>query len=311
LTVILLALVASRAHGAVAAEAQTQVTGEPAAAETHRRVAEEPTTAAPAATETDLPELLLSRQLMEARGLSVGDVVVLSRLATGEDGRSFRIVGGYEPVADPMLIARRRHEARLHLPDLIELIDTSPDPSSRESVSAINVALVDPGDAEAFARDLASKMPGLIVEPTARPADGRNPFVVLERFHLAIALVTVIGSTAFLLALMVMRAEERRETVGILRLIGFSRRRVLLEVFVEGLFVAVSGALFGILLSFALQGAFNRFFQWHYDTPLTFVRVTASIAWRCIALAVPLGVFAGIVASWTLLRREVLELIRR
>jgi putative ABC transport system permease protein len=261
--------------------------------------------------DAELPPVLFSRQLMEAEGLAVGDTVVLSRNASGEEGRPFRIAGSYEPLPDPMRITSRRHEARLHLPDLLELTDDSPDPLFRESVSAINVALADSEDAEDFARDLTLKMPGLVVAPAGRPADGRNPFVVLERFHLAIALVTVLGSTAFLLALMVMRADERRETVGILRLIGFSRRRVLLEVFVEGLFVAVSGALFGLVLAAAMQGAFNRFFQWHYDTALIFVRVTAPIAWRCIAFAVPLGVLAGIVASWTLLRREVLELLRR
>ena len=31
-----------------------------------------------------------------------------------------------------------------------------------------------------------------------------------------------------------------------------------------------------------MESGFNRFFQWHYDTPLIFVRVTGSIAWRCI-----------------------------
>ena len=56
----------------------------------------------------------------------------------------------------------------------------------------------------------------------SRARDGSDPFAVLERFHLAVAIVTVLGSTAFLLALMVMRAEERRETVGIIRLIGIS-----------------------------------------------------------------------------------------
>ncbi len=59
-------------------------------------------------------------------------------------------------------------------------------------------------------------------------------FVVLERFHLAIAIVTVVASTVFLLALMLMLVDERRETVGILRLIGLPTRRILLQVFVEG-----------------------------------------------------------------------------
>jgi Predicted permease. len=50
--------------------------------------------------------------------------------------------------------------------------------------------------------------------------------------------VTVLGSTAFLLALMVMRAEERRETIGIIRLIGISERSILIEVLAEGLLIA-------------------------------------------------------------------------
>ena len=160
-------------------------------------------------------------------------------------------------------------------------------------------------------RDLAARVPGLIAVPTARPDDGAGPFAVLERFHRAIALVTVLGSTAFLLALMVMRAEERRETVGILRLIGISRRHILAEVLVEGLVVATLGASFGVVFAWLTEGAVNSFFQWRYDTSLVFVRVTAGIAARCVALSVPLGVLAGLVASWALLRRDVVALLRR
>ena len=121
----------------------------------------------------------------------------------------------------------------------------------------------------------------------------------------------MLGSTAFLLALMVMRAEERREIIGILRLMGVPARSILFEVLLEGLLIAVAGAVFGIVVAGATQGAINRFFQWRYDTTLVFVRVTAPIASRSIAFAVPLGVFAGLVASWTLLRRTVISLVRR
>jgi ABC-type lipoprotein release transport system permease subunit len=264
-----------------------------------------------AADPAEPPGVLLSRQLVEAAGLSPGDTVRLSADADGGRARSFRVVGVYEPVPDPMRITQSRHEARLHLSDLLELTADPDDPQARESVGAINVELAAATDAAAFARDLERKVPGLWVEPTATEDDAGNPFVVLERFHLAIAIVTVLGSTAFLLALMVMRADERRETVGVLRLIGLSRGRVLVAVFVEGLLVALAGALFGLALAALMQGGFNRFFQWRYDTALVFVRVTAEVAWRCILIAVPLGVLAGLVASWTLLRRGVLELIRR
>jgi len=257
----------------------------------------------------DPPGVLLSRQLAEARGLSVGDEVTLAASPSGAGARRFRVVGVYEPAPDPMKITGPRLEARLHLPDLLDL--TAPDePEGRDRVDAINVRLRDPAEAASVAADFAGRVPGLVARPTRVP-DAENPFVALERFHLAIALVTMLAATAFLLALMIMRADERRETIGVLRLIGLTRRRVLAEVFVEGLIVAAVGALLGILLALACEDAFNRFFQWRYDTTLVFVRVTPSIVGRCLALALPLGVLAGVVASWTLLRRGVLELLRR
>ena len=257
------------------------------------------------------PAILLSRQLMEAEGLAVGDLVRLSEDPSGREPRPFRIVGRYEPTPDPIRIGTERLEARLHLPDLLALTADPADPLSTETVSAINIALENPADTFAFSRDLSAKVPGLIIQSTARAASASGPFVVIERFHLAIAIVTVIASTFFLLALMVMRAEERRETVGTLRLIGLTKSRVLLHVFAEGLLIATAGALFGILLSVTLQGAFNRFFQWRYDTALVFVRITPAVVWRSVALAVPLGILASLVASWTLLRRDILALVRR
>ena len=210
-----------------------------------------------------------------------------------------------------MRFTSKRLEARLHLPDLLALAAEPEDPLSMESVTAINVVLNDPADAAGFARDLTSRMPTLAALPTSPPENEANVFTILERFHMAIALVTVIGSTAFLLALMVMRADERRETVGILRLIGVSKQHILRGVLLEGLFIAVAGSLFGVLFTWTMEDVFNLLFQWRYDTSLVFVRVTVGIAWRCVALAVPLGVLAGLVASWTLLRRDIVALVRR
>ena len=60
----------------------------------------------------------------------------------------------------------------------------------------------------------------------------------------------------FLLALMVMVVDERRSTVGTLRLIGFTRRRILIQVLAEGALIATVGAAAGILFAFATQGLF-------------------------------------------------------
>lgn len=257
------------------------------------------------------PQILVSRQLLNHAQLSIGEVVTLAADPSGTRRAQFRIAGVYEPTPDPMKFSAQRDEVRLHLPDLIALTADATDPQSSETVGAVNIALVDPADTAKFVTDLGGRTVGLSTRRTARqPGDG-NPFEVLERFHIAIAAVTVVGSTAFLLALMVIRAEERRETVGILRLIGISRKSILLEVVVEGLIVAIAGALFGVLVAAVAQYGVNRFFQARYDTALVFVSVTPSIAARSVAAAVPVGVIAGVVASWTLLRRRTSALVRR
>jgi putative ABC transport system permease protein len=197
------------------------------------------------------------------------------------------------------------------MPDLQAITASRDDPASGESVRALNIRLADPGDADAFATAVGARVPGIFARPTTRARDGSDPFVVLERFHLAVAIVTVIGSTAFLLALMVMRSEERRETVGIIRLLGVSQRFVLLVVLAEGVLIAAAGAVFGVLVALAAEGGVNQFFQWRYDTTLVFVRVSARIALESIALSAPLGIVAGLAGSWTLLRRDIVTLVRR
>lgn len=257
------------------------------------------------------PSILVSRQLLESEHLSVGDVVSLSGDPSGAKPHDFRIAGTYEPTPDPSRLGSASLEARLHLPDLIGMTHDPADPLTSESVGAINVRLVDPQAADDFGRELSGRVPGLIVRPTVPRQDASDPFVVLDRFHLAIAVVTLLASSIFLLALMVMLVDERREMVAILRLIGLRRRRIVVQVVLEGLVIALAGAVFGVLLAAVLQAGFNRFFQWYYDTALVFVRVTPPIALRSVLLAVPLGVVASLASSLGLLRRGALSLARR
>src|SRR5215471_7056370 len=213
------------------------------------------------------PSILLSRQLAARAGVSVGDVVKLAAEADGSGARMFRVAGIYEPTPDPMRFTAERLEAHVHLPDLFTLTADQAEPAARETIGVINVRLVNPADAEAFVSALATRSPGTIARPTGRTRQD-DPFVVLDRFHVAISAVTVVGATAFLLALMVIRAEERRDTVAILRLIGISRRSLLTAVAIEGLIVAGIGAVFGVVVAVGAEGLVNHVFQTRYDTAL-------------------------------------------
>ena len=255
------------------------------------------------------PGILVSRQLLAKAHLAIGDVVTLASDLKGAHARTFTIAGSYEPTPDPMKFNVERNEARLHLDDLLARSADPADPSSADTVSVINVALSDPSSGNAFSRALAARTPFIFSSP-ARDSENTT-FLVIDRFHTAIAVVTVIGSTAFLLALMVIRAEERKETVGVRRLIGISKKTIMTEVVVEGLLVAIAGAAFGVLVAAGAQHTINQIFQARYDTALVFMRISPKIAMRSVAVAIPVGVVAGAVASWTLLRRGTSALVRR
>jgi ABC-type lipoprotein release transport system permease subunit len=255
--------------------------------------------------------ILVSRQLAEGEGLSAGDVVRLATDAAGVKARSFRVAGVYEPTPDPMRLGSVPREVRLHLPDLLTLTREPSTPAGTEYVEAINVALVNPDEANRFAADVNARMPGAAARPATGASAGSSTFVVLERFHYAIAAVTIVAATVFLLALSIMLVDERRETVGVLRLIGLPARRILTQVLIEGLLIAGIGAVFGLGLALASEGLINRFFQWRYDTALVFVRITPDVLLVCLAIAVPLGAAATVAASWALLRHGALKLVRR
>jgi ABC-type lipoprotein release transport system permease subunit len=257
------------------------------------------------------PSILISRQLAELEELATGDEV---ELATGEpSGRSrmFRIAGIYEPTPNPMRLGVVPRAVRMHLTDLLALTRDGATPAGTEQVESINVALLDPEDAGAFADDVNARIPGVLARLTEGGAGAASTFVVLERFHLAIATVTIVAATVFLLALTIMLVDERRATVGVLRLIGFPVRRILVQVLLEGLLIAGAGAIFGLALAVASESLINRFFQWRYDTALIFVHVTPAVAATCVAIAVPLGATATVAASWALLRRSGLRIARR
>lgn len=256
----------------------------------------------------ELPQVLVSRQLAQLEGLSAGDTVRLATDAKGTNAREFVVAGIYEPTPDPARLGSVPREIRLHLPDLLAF---KFEPSGAEHVDTINVALVDPASAADFAREVNTRTPGVVARPAEGAAGSGSTFVVLERFHLAIAAVTIVAATVFLLALTIMLVDERRETIGVLRLIGLPARRILTQVFLEGILIASAGALFGLVLALASEGLINRFFQWRYDTALVFVRISPDVAALCVAIAVPLGAAATVAASWALLRRGGLRLARR
>jgi putative ABC transport system permease protein len=244
----------------------------------------------------------VERQLARELGLSIGDTV---RLGTRVDSvtSSAVVAAIYEPRPDPAEIAKRERHIRLHLPDLAALLG-APDRVDRFGLG------LKPGVSPDTAAILLNRSAfGYRVHVSAALAsESSQTFVVVSRFHRAIAVITIVASAVFLLCIMLLKVEERRLDAAVMRFIGVRRRTIFGALVLEAALVAVLGSFVGTVLSFLAGAATNAYYQRFFETGLIFSAITREIVLFSVALSLVLGLLAGMLAAWRLVRTPPLVL---
>ncbi|HEX2092396.1 MAG TPA: FtsX-like permease family protein [Longimicrobiaceae bacterium] len=239
------------------------------------------------------PEILVERRLAEEVPLAVGDTVALRALASGEAPRPFVVAGTFERAADPSRIARNEYEVRLHLPDLEALL------GARDRVDRFAVVLAPGASPDSAARWIEGVAFGTRAYGSRALAEETSAtFRVVSRFHRAIGIVTILASAIFLLCVMIIRVDERRRDMGVLRLIGVSRGTVFRSIVLEAVGIAVAGSAAGAGLGIGIARIVNAYYAAYYDTTLRFALVTPRIVLLAALLGLALGAAAGALAAW-------------
>ncbi len=252
-----------------------------------------------------LRTVTIDQRLAADIGLRVGDTVVLSP-TPGARGESATIAGIVGRRADPSEIARSEYRVHLHLDALQRLtgygdrvdrfaVGTNGDAAADSAVRSINAAAF--GFRAYRSRDIA--------------VETSETFAVVSRFHRAIGVITIVASSVFLLCILLLKVDERRRDVAALRLLGISRRSVMLTVVLEAGFVSVIGSGVGIGIGWVTSAAVNWHYQNRYQTPLRFAVVTGDIIVFAVTLSLVLGVAAGALAARRLVHTHPLALLGR
>lgn len=249
-----------------------------------------------------LPTVAVERRLAQDLVLRVGDTV---RLGTAPDSmRSLAVIGAiYEPRPDPAQITKDERHVRLHLPDLAALLG-APDQVDRFGVGLVSGTSVDSGVAaleqnafgyQAFASDSIA-------------AGSSQTFLVVSRFHRAIAVITIVASAVFLLCIMLLKVEERRMDAAVMRFVGVRRRTIFGALLLEAALIAVAGSVVGTMLALVAGAATNAYYRRFFDTALTFSLITPGIVLFSVALSLALGLAAGAAAAWRLVHTRPMVL---
>ncbi|MCW5770193.1 MAG: ABC transporter permease [Rhodospirillaceae bacterium] len=180
-----------------------------------------------------------------------------------------------------------------------------------DSVTLINIELRNPGSPAAVASAkarLAAAVPGLTVSETAEAAAQNKVIAIFRSISWATSAIALVMGVLSVLNTLLMAVTERTYELGILSALGWSRRRILAMIQIEGLILAVFGGAIGLVLGvFAARGI----------AALPFLNglLEPTVTWRTLleaagAVAV-IGVLGSAYPAWRATRLDISTALRR
>lgn len=264
-----------------------------------------------------LRTITIDERLATASGLAVGDSVRLAPMASAPSGQWVRIGAITRRSADPSEIARSEYRVRLHLDQLQSLTGVGDRIGrfavrTQESAGAPRGASGTATGPDSVSAAINAMAFGFRAYPATEVAiETSATFRVVNRFHRAIGIITIVASAIFLLCITLLKVDERRREVGALRLLGLSRATVVRSVMLEASLIALLGSALGAGFGAAASAIVNWHYQGVYATPLTFALVTPEIVVIAVTLSLLLGIVSGYLAAQRLVRTAPLELVGR
>jgi ABC-type antimicrobial peptide transport system permease subunit len=246
-------------------------------------------------------------RIVEGESLTANRQIILGRVAAENLGkgigqtlrifdRSFKIVGIYEtgvPFQDGGSVVSLRDAQGLF--------------GQPHKVSFLNIWVADPERADAVARQVEDRFPEVSISTASHFAEDLVDLKMMEASTWGIALVALIVGGLGMTNTMVMSVYERTREIGVLRALGWRRRRVLGMIVRESVALSLLGAVTGIVAGVALGAVLNLL-------PIVqgFLRLTYSVGLFVQALltALVLGVIGGAYPAWRAARLQPVEALR-
>ena len=234
-------------------------------------------------------QMMLGRMMSEALNMGVGDTIELS-------GSRYKIVGVYESGVswEEMggIISQRDAQAFMGRPRKVGLYMVKvADPSkAADLVARINTEI--PEVHAALSGEFVSQMPDI---------SNVNAMVGSISF-----LAILVGGVGVLNA-MLMAVLERTREIGVLRALGWRRRRILQMILTESLLLGLFGGLLGIVIAFGLAFAINKVPVY---SGILQARWDLEIFIRAISVALFLGLLGGFYPALRATRLQPVEALR-
>jgi len=237
--------------------------------------------------------------------LAAGDTVAL-RLPGSATEHPFVVAGFYSPPPDPAGISRTSRRAWMSLPDLERFSERD------DRVSRFVLSLAPGADVDSLIDALNSTELGFRAYRARDVArQSSQTFVVISNFHRAISILSILTGAAFLAAIVLLQVQELRRSLGVLRVIGISKRRIYTIVVGETILLANIGAAVGVGLALVVSRGVNAYYRAYFDTNLVFSTVEGWHIALAFGIASLIGIVLGSLATTYLFKARISEVLGR
>ncbi len=234
-------------------------------------------------------EAIVGRKLADEMGLQVGDALRLM-------DSNFRVVGifetglAYEDIA--LVIGLREAQALLGKP---------------RQVMMYGITLRDPRQAERVRDELEAAFPEVDFALSSDATETMSDFAVLQEMVGQISFLAIFIGAVGMLNTMLMSVLERTREIGVLRAVGWRRRRVLGMILRESLVLGVGGGICGILLGLVIGKSVELLpGVWGALKPL----YTPQLLAQAVVIGMLAGVVGGLYPAWRATRMRPVEALR-
>jgi ABC-type antimicrobial peptide transport system permease subunit len=234
-------------------------------------------------------QVIVGRKAAEEMGLEVGDTLRLLK-------SNFRVVGiyetglAYEDIG--VVIGLRAAQTLIGKP---------------HQVMYYGIKLRHPEEVESVQAELLAAFPGIDFALTAEIAESMSDFQVMNEMVTQISSMAVFIGAVGTLNTMLMSVLERTREIGVLRALGWRRRRVLAMILREALTLGALGGGCGILLGLGLGAAMMLIPGfWGAIEPA----YSPELFVQAILVALVTGAVGGLYPAWRATRMRPVEALR-
>jgi putative ABC transport system permease protein len=236
----------------------------------------------------DTGKVIIGRVMATQEGLKIGDTLNIK-------DKSFEVVGIYETG-----VTTEDGGVVIPLGEAQSLFDLG------DQVSMLQVKVENIDRVDAIRTQIENRYPQLLALKGSEVANQQADLQLINSISSLIALIAILVGSIVVMNTMIMSVMERTREIGVLRAIGWKRRKILLLILKESFTISIIGGVIGIVLGIVMVNLLTNLAKISLNLP-----VTLDLVVGVFLITLILGILGGFYPAWRASKMSPMEALSR